>query len=281
MKSFLAIAFFSSTLAAFADEAVVIPVPHTDRLGGNTAVATPFFSPASTRYQQVYHTSEFDDINQGGGWITELAFRFEGRIFYTWSPSVQINLSTTARMPDGLSTTFAENVGADDQVIYGPGSLWIEGVVESPRGFPDVIQLDEPFLYDPAQGNLLMDVRVNEDFSVDGFGPFVMDASEVYGDSVSAVSAFGFGSPTGLHVWLGNRICRHPGPGTWRDHTVHCRSAGCLFRPASTASTPKDLKRYEIRSRHSALQLKLRYLSGRIGSDSGAVCGSAWREHSD
>ena len=109
---------------------------------------------------------------------------------------MQINLSTTARMPDGLSTTFVENVGSDDKRVYGPGLLFIEGVADSPPGFPDVIQLEEPFLYDPAQGNLLMDVRVNEDFYGDAIDPFAMDASNVFGDSVSRVYV-GYDSPTG------------------------------------------------------------------------------------
>ena len=115
---------------------------------------------------------------------------------------MQINLSTTAKMPDGLSTTFAENVGGDDQLVYGPGGLLILGVAESPPGFPDVIQLEEPFLYDPAQGNLLLDVRVNADFNVDSLDSFAMDASNVFGDSVSSVF-IGHDSPTGKSVTTG------------------------------------------------------------------------------
>ena len=58
----------------------------------------------------------------------------------------------------------------------------------SPENFHQLIVLEEPFLYDPAQGNLLMDVRVTADFYVDSLDPFAMDASNVFGDSVSAVS---------------------------------------------------------------------------------------------
>ena len=104
-----------------------------------------------------------------------------------------------------------------------------------------------PFCYDPAQGNLLMDVRVNADFYVESPDlTFVIDASNVFGDSVFKQSTLDMIALPERHIHrLGHGICRHPGPGTWHSRTLYCESAGCLFCPATGASTPKDLKRHE------------------------------------
>ena len=110
MKFALAIALFSSSFVAFAEETVVIPVPYADRLNGNSALHTPFGDRAPSRYQQVYDASEFSEISGDGGLITGLAFRFEGRIFSTSSSSVQINLSTTDKMPDNLSARSSRRI---------------------------------------------------------------------------------------------------------------------------------------------------------------------------
>jgi hypothetical protein len=61
-----------------------------------------------------------------------------------------------------LSATFANNVGADDTVVFsGPLSLSsaFTGPSAGPKDFDIVITLQTPFLYDPSAGNLLLDVR--------------------------------------------------------------------------------------------------------------------------
>src|SRR5438128_2263788 len=72
------------------------------------------------RYQQVYSGQEFPST---GGLIriTDLSFAAALGPIDVTLPNVSIHLSTTARAPDGLSTTFAQNVGADDGVVLsGP-----------------------------------------------------------------------------------------------------------------------------------------------------------------
>ena len=120
---------------------------------GNISNAFPFnIGPFSQRYQQVYLASQFASVS-GPQFVTQIAFRPDatfGQAFSATLPSVQINLSTTARGPDGLSTTFADNVGANDTVVYS-GPLMLSsafaGPAAGPKAFDIVINLLTPFIY--------------------------------------------------------------------------------------------------------------------------------------
>lgn len=148
----------------------VIVVPNAQAsIEGNTSNGFPFnitnFGVSSQRYQQVYAASAFATLSRPM-LITELRFRpdpFFGRPFVSTLPDIQINLSTTQRAPDGLSFTFANNVGPNDTVVYARGPLSLSssftGPGAGPKAFDIVIQLTTPFLYDASQGNLLLDVR--------------------------------------------------------------------------------------------------------------------------
>src|ERR1039458_5793798 len=84
---------------------------------GNSSNIIPFQSPddRSTPMwsQQVYQASEFG----GPISIVRIAFRPNGDFGAAFSmtiPDVRIDLSTTSVTPDTLSSTFANNLGADD-----------------------------------------------------------------------------------------------------------------------------------------------------------------------
>ena len=148
------------------------------------------------RYQQIYRASAFSAIDSGGEYITRIAFGLDESVTrptYVWTiPNIQISLSTTPSAVDSLSLDFANNLGAKDTTVYGPGQLGfftLGGRVE--------ISLNSPFLYNPASGNLLLDVRV-----LDGTGPFDMflptlnaqnsptdEVARVYATTVGAVTA--------------------------------------------------------------------------------------------
>jgi hypothetical protein len=85
-----------------------------------------------------------------------------GRAFSATISNLQINLSTTARQPDGLSVSFADNVGANDTVVFH-GAIALSsafvGPASGPKAFDIVVPLTTPFLYDPAGGNLCVDWR--------------------------------------------------------------------------------------------------------------------------
>lgn len=120
---------------------------------------------ASQRYQQVYAASNFASLS-GPQSITQIAFRPDagaGFAFATTIPSIEIRLSTTTRAPNDLSAVFAENVGANDTVVFA-GALSLsssfEGPDAGPKTFDIVIDLQTPFIYAPGVGNLLLDIRV-------------------------------------------------------------------------------------------------------------------------
>ena len=91
-----------------------MPMP-TSRATAATLIpsTSAAYGLSNWRYQQVYDTSQFGAVPAGGAYITALAFRVDAgwSAFAATLPSVQINLSTTLKAPDGLSTTFANNVG--------------------------------------------------------------------------------------------------------------------------------------------------------------------------
>ncbi len=164
---------------------------------GNSFTTIPFSGGASTvRFQQVYDASGF--IAEGGNipyLIRAISFREDSSHMNGFSsdfPSFQINLSTTSRSVDGLSSTFADNVGLNETAIVPQGPFHLG--VSSGGNFTAIIGLPSPFYYDPSQGNLLLDIRNfgggNTTWGVPPFnGPAYVDASNVTGDRVSRVFA--------------------------------------------------------------------------------------------
>src|SRR5688572_16258338 len=93
-------------------------------------------SEPNYRNQQVYHANQFP-INTI--LITELRFRPDrtyGNSFGTTTISnIQINMSTTTNNPGALSSTYADNVGADDQVVLS-GSVAVSSSFSGPAQGP-------------------------------------------------------------------------------------------------------------------------------------------------
>src|SRR2546430_355240 len=143
------------------------------------------------RYQQVYAASQFGALPPGGTNLIGIAFRVDAGFggFSSPLPAGQINLSTTAQTPDGLSATFANNIGTDDTVVFsGPLSL-SSSATGSPAAFDVVINFSSSFFYNPDRGNLLLDVR-----NSGGGNISQPDAVSLTGDSVSRL--YGSGTST-------------------------------------------------------------------------------------
>ena len=154
--------FFGLLCLAFATSADVVVAPND--LSTNDAVfGSGVLRAANYREQAVYAATHFpSDI---GLVITELRFRpdyFYGTPFDTTIEGIQVNLSTATAGPDALSTTFANNVGPDDTVVFSGAlacSSQFAGPLNGPKDFDIVIPLTTPFLYNPAAGNLLVEIR--------------------------------------------------------------------------------------------------------------------------
>src|SRR5438309_4717989 len=184
-KLFNALCLATCTVAASAGTSIVVP-NSLENSQGNGASAFPFFIQdwliSSMRFQQVYDGTQFSAINTPGQYIIYVIFRPDrdsGGVFSSIT-NIQINLSTTLRGSDALSPIFSENIGTNDTVVYGPRSLFFGGST--------TVALDTPFFYDPAQGNLLLDVRnfTGGDRVFQGKFPS-FDAASVTNDSVSVV----------------------------------------------------------------------------------------------
>jgi hypothetical protein len=149
----------------------------------------------SQRYQQLYVASQFG----GGGLITQLVFRpdaFAGSAFTSTLPDIQIDLAYSSAADDGLSSTYANNITAGDTIVFARGSLALSsaftGPPNGPKDFDIIITLTTPFLYNPALGNLLLDVR---NFGAGSTTSF--DAVSPLGDGVSRVYNQNVNDPTG------------------------------------------------------------------------------------
>jgi hypothetical protein len=183
-----------------AGHGINISVPGPEE--GNVASGYPFgfYPPFTMRYQQIYGASAFSELTEAGGWITAMAFRWEaGSGGGGYIPNVQINLSTTLRAVDALSTVFAENIGVDDTAVLGPGGAPFAGL---PPTYEVAMTFSNAFFYDPSKGNLLLDVRLNEAASP-GHQTHDLDAELTFGDPVSRVYAIGVDSPSGTADTLG------------------------------------------------------------------------------
>jgi hypothetical protein len=174
---------------------------------GNTNV-NDFVNSSSFRMQLVFDASQFGGLGSGpaiSNSVYGIAFRIDGPSTFDahWVfGGGSVTLSTTTRTPDGLSSVFAENVGGDAVTIYS-GALSFGGAFHagaSPQPFGDTIPALRPFYYDPARGNLLVDIR-----GVEGqvLFPGALDAQTVTGDGVSRVFAIGNLSSTGTPDTLG------------------------------------------------------------------------------
>jgi PEP-CTERM motif len=141
------------------------------------------------RYQQVYAASEFSALSSPIK-ITQIAFRPDfsfGHAFSENVSSVRIDMSTTSKSPDGLSSSFLANTGADDTVVFSAGPLTISsaftGPSSGPKDFDIIITFATPFIYNPANGNLLLDIQ-----NLNGGGPgifFDATSKSITNDSVS------------------------------------------------------------------------------------------------
>jgi hypothetical protein len=129
------------------------------------------------RYQQVYPASDFDDV-EGSHEIVEIAWRPDASgAPVEWSVAdVQIRLSITSRSSGDLSSVFEQNIESDPVLVLDGSFTSMTdnlGPAGGPKEFDMVLPLETPFVYDPDEGNLLIDIISRSGWSVapgnDGF----------------------------------------------------------------------------------------------------------------
>ncbi|WP_341532348.1 PEP-CTERM sorting domain-containing protein (plasmid) [Nostoc sp. UHCC 0302] len=167
----ISMAVASSAIVALAAggvaQAAIIVPNELEATEGNVNNGWPFSLDFQGRYQQIFDADEFASLSEPQ-LISQIAFRPDsdslnnGTAFSSTLSSIVINLSTTRSTPNNFSNTFADNVGVDNITVF-TGALSLssanQGPVSGPKNFDIVINLQNPFLYDPTKGNLLLDVK--------------------------------------------------------------------------------------------------------------------------
>ena len=208
---------FSFTCTALAQGTIQFAVPNAQaNAEGNSSASDPFGS-SSFRFQQVFSASQFGTTPF---LINNIAFRIDGAstgpVGWSFGGST-IQFSTTTRTPDSLSPVFADNIGSDVTTVRN-GAIPIGGSFQSgvsPQPFGSGIST-APFLYNPAQGNLLLDIRGRSGLTL---FPGSLDGESTIGDSVSWVfanselPASGTANSFGLITRFDVTVL--PEPGTW------------------------------------------------------------------
>ena len=183
--------FCVTTSSSSFAENIVVPNSNTSA-GATGNNRFPLLVNGGMRYQQVYDSSQFNFLASGGEFIAGISFRtptsvvIGGAFGPTEIENIIFNLSTTNAVPDGLSASFADNIGRDNSTVFSGtltiGSNFTAGAGGT-RAFDIFVDFQNPFFYNPANGNLLLDIT-NSDMANNNIGIF-FEAADQLGDSVS------------------------------------------------------------------------------------------------
>lgn len=102
-------------------------------------------------YQQIYASSGFAQSFE----ISSIAFKSNAWLASTVTYDLTLGLGTTSRTTSGSYNTYANTF---TQVFSGP---LVTTFTPSSSDFDLVISLAAPFIYHPADGNLLLDVNIS------------------------------------------------------------------------------------------------------------------------
>ena len=124
--------------------------------GGNAFPFSPGSYAAGGEYQQIYSSQAF------GGAVTLTSIAFASSLVFqphaaAINYDVTLRLSNTTASTTAPSTNFAANKGANFATVF---SGHLTANVQNNDVF-DLIFPITPFLYNPSQGNLLLDVVMN------------------------------------------------------------------------------------------------------------------------
>jgi hypothetical protein len=160
--------------------------------------------PSSIRYQQLFVGT---DIAVYGytppAWlITKIGLPGVGTYPGKVSPQVEISFSTTHHSPSSLSPVFAENIGPDATLVFSGSITWVPLPPHHPEGGRYEIIFDQPFLYVPSAGNLLMEVKNFETFTFEDT-PLPIEFPLVRGPAIRGLYAMDAHAETGMSLSSG------------------------------------------------------------------------------
>ena len=190
--------------------AQVIVVPNTLATSDGNSSGTAPAGPAPVRWLQIHDASQFGALS-GPSLLTQFAYRPD-KILDQSGPrpwTLRVYASTTRRSVAGLSTTFAENLGTNNTLVFdgtvtvttrnlpGPGNT---------RQFDYVVPFTTPFLYDPAAGNLVLSLQIEENGSAVTFKPATFDTELSPNPAIGRVLAIGSSTATTGTIWADTQV---------------------------------------------------------------------------
>lgn len=157
LSSLLAVA----ALAAVASAQTLVVPSVAAAADGNSSTSWPF-DVATMRIQYIYDSSHF--TNNGVTFpilINQIRYRANASTT-TWTGSsgtLQMDLSTAPFDFLAITNTFASNHGADQTNVYNGPLTCNAGssTTGTPGPFYTTVTFSQPFLYDPSQGDLVID----------------------------------------------------------------------------------------------------------------------------
>jgi MYXO-CTERM domain-containing protein len=174
----------------------------------------------ANRYQQVYDGTQF---GSGVFAINSVTFFNSNAASTLADGNYIISLSTTSALVNGLSTKMATNVGPDNEAIFN-GTLPATIAANARLTFA----LATPFVYNPANGNLLLDIQIRG-VTNDSNGSFVTEYN--FGTlSSRMVNGNAGGTAYGLMTRFDYGSTTVPEPGTLWIWAVIVVAAGGLAR---------------------------------------------------
>ena len=177
--AFLTVALAVTSAGDAQSFTVVSPPGYADREGARSIfpnVANNFLYPDHPdvgnrryhgRFQELHSASTFEAQGPGPFEITSLAWRPDRSVNEPYAVDWPISMRLATTTVGNMSRTFANNVGPGGlvEVYSGVVELATDGTPRSeslPHDFDYLYEFDRPFLYDPQQGDLLLDVVFNE-----------------------------------------------------------------------------------------------------------------------
>ena len=189
---------------------IVVPNGFANTVG-NSPDSTELGLLPPIRAQELYGSGQFVSVG-GALLIDQFAFRVTpgSGAFHTEMANLDLYMSTSQRFPNlsggaaGLmSTTFADNLGPDNTLVYhGPVSWVSPGCPvngSTPCAFDLLVTLQTPFYYNPSQGRLLLDLFIT---GLNGLAPGATDGVD-FGDTPTGPI---YGSVAGMVGLQGNAV---------------------------------------------------------------------------
>jgi hypothetical protein len=220
---------------------IVSPSAYKDREGEGSVPPNccgPF------RVQQVFPAEDFAALGNQPHWLVDFTFRPDQSLTSprnAYYPDHELRLATTPVGPDTLSLRFDDNLGSDFKHFHR-GSLIMASDVNAsgpgPREFYDPYYstgLVTPYLYDPSQGNLVLDVIARQGISPSPLGDVVPGILSTLVGSPNATS----GSRLEANVYQFTFIPVTPGDYN-RDATVDAADYVVLRKALGTTYTQAD-----------------------------------------